>query len=93
MSEDPATRRARLDALRAAAAAEAGGPAEAAPAAAAGAAQPVLKFRNYAADAAALGAVADAVEVLPAARAPDLVTDAPVRTVVPEGAADEVRRR
>jgi hypothetical protein len=92
-AEDPAARRARLAALREAAGGEA---AVAAPApsgppdAAAGAANaPVLKFRNYHADGAALAP--GAATVVEAAKAPDLVVEAPARAVVPEGAPDEVR--
>lgn len=95
MSEDPAARRARLAALRAAA--EGGGEdAAGAPPPADGpppppTTAPILKFRNYAPDAAALGGEAAGVAVLEAAKAPDLVAAAPARTVVPEGAPDEVR--
>ena len=92
-AEDPAARRARLAALREAAGGEV---AVAAPApsgppdAAAGAADaPVLKFRNYHADGAALAP--GAATVVEAAKAPDLVVEAPARAVVPEGAPDEVR--
>ena len=87
MSEDPATRRARLAALREAAGGEAAAPA---PAPAAGA--PVLKFRNYHADEAALPPGSHAV--VEAAKAPELAVAVPApRTVVPDGAPDEVRKK